>query len=221
MSRLNEFFKSVLAGVFIGLGAFASQIGGIYGGKIAVAIIFPIGLILVLATGSNLFTGKCLLIESVLDGDAKGWHMALKLALYWILNFAGALEIALVLKVSELAPDNLKEIFISLAENKYSITPYVLFIRGILCNCCVCLAVLCYSKMSVIGAFIPTFLFVLCGFEHSIANMFYVPMAILYGANLTIGNLLLDILLPVTLGNLVGGFLIGTIRHVYKEANWL
>ena len=96
-------------------------------------------------------------------------------------------------------------------------------LRGVLCNFLVCIAVWMSqvgesAAEKFIGLYGPIFVFVLCGFEHSIANMFYLPAGIFLGANVGWGGFLLSNLLPVTLGNIVGGCLVGIVyRAVYLK----
>ena len=202
------------AGMFIALAGVGATFGNIYGGKIAGACIFTAGLAMVVVAGSELFTGNNLMVMALFDRKIK-FHQLLK---NWILvffgNFLGALFVASIAAVSGTF-DNIPDTVIATATAKVNLGFFEAFLKGIMCNFLVCIAVWMATAAKTVqgkiaAVFLPIILFVLCGFEHSIANMFYIPAGIITGVinNLpapTIANFLLDNLLPVTLGNIVGG----------------
>lgn len=207
----------IFAGMFIALAGVGATFGNIYGGKIVGACVFTAGLAMVVVAGSELFTGNNLMIMALLDGRI-GF---LKLMKNWILvfigNLIGAVFVAVVVSVSGLF-DSVAETVVATATAKVNIGIFEAILRGVMCNFLVCIAVwMAFSADSVGGkiaaVFLPVMLFVLCGFEHSVANMFYIPAGMMMGAingvaapgitAFLVGNLI-----PVTLGNIIGGAVI-------------
>lgn len=228
------FLLAVLAGFFIGMGGAASTtathaLANAATARIVSGMLFPFGLIMVIFTGSELFTGNCLMTISVLSHRASLWGMVRNLAVVYLGNFAGALALAAACAFSgqmNLSGGMLAAAAIRTAAAKCSLPFGGAVVLGALCNILVCAAVLCAISAKsapgkAIGAFLPVCFFVVCGFEHSVANMYYIPaglfalsvpkyaaLAIKAGvdtAGLTWGGFLLRNLLPVTLGNLLGG----------------
>ena len=204
----------IFAGMFIALAGVGATFGNLYGGKIAGACIFTAGLAMVVVAGSELFTGNNLMIMALFNRKIK-LHQLLKNWLFVFLgNFIGAVFVAAVVAISG-AFDNIPDTVIATATAKVNLGFFEAVLKGVLCNFLVCIAVwMSFAASTVSGkilaVFLPVMLFVLCGFEHSIANMFYVPAGIITGAvhNLTaptIAEFLLGNLLPVTLGNIIGG----------------
>ena len=220
----------IFAGMFIALAATGATFGNIYGGKIAGACIFTAGLAMVVIAGSELFTGNNLMLTALFAGKIG----LLKLLKNWFFvflgNFLGAIFIAALVTLSGVF-NPVSDTVITTAIAKTSLPFFEALLRGILRNVLVCIAVwMAFSANSVQGkiaaVFLPVMLFVLCGFEHSIANMFYIPAGILQGAFTgatapTISAFLLHNLLPVTLGNLIGGAIIvaSTYYLIYHRKN--
>lgn len=206
----------ILAGIFIALAGVGASIGSFYGGKLAGALIFPIGLAMVIIAGSELFTGNNLMIMSWIRGEITIGKLLRNWALVFIGNFVGASLVALLVVYSGVL-DSLSDSVIATAVTKNNFSFIEALIRGILCNFLVCIAVWMATSAKtasgkIIALFGPVFLFVLCGFEHSVANMFYGPAGIFMSIknsitpeNLSIGSFLLNNLLPVTVGNILGG----------------
>ena len=204
----------VFAGMFIASAGVGATFGNVYGGKIAGACIFTAGLAMVVVAGSELFTGNNLMLMALFNGRIG----LLKLLKNWLLvflgNFIGALFIAAITTLSGIF-NQASEAVIATAIAKTNLTFFEAILRGVLCNVLVCIAVwMSFGATTVQGkiaaVFLPVMLFVLCGFEHSVANMFYIPAGILEGAFTgtaapTIGAFLLHNLLPVTIGNIIGG----------------
>lgn len=224
----------MMAGIFISLGAVGSNTvsavvenGSI--AKLLCGLVFPTGLTMVLLAGSELFTGNCLMIISLLEKEITLKAMLKNWVLVYIGNFIGAiLVVFLVYGGGQLDLFNgmLAVNTIKVAASKCSLTFLKAFCLGILCNLLVCIAVwVSFAAKNVTGKiaglFLPIMLFILCGFEHSIANMYYGMAGLLADSNgayhaaavesvsnisnLTAGNFFLMNLLPVTLGNIVGG----------------
>lgn len=205
------------AGMFIALAATGATFGNIYGGKIAGACIFTAGLVMVVVAGSELFTGNNLMLAGFLASKITFRQLLKNWALVYLGNFLGALFIAALVTVSGVF-DQSTDVVINTAVAKTSLPFFEALLRGILCNVLVCIAVwMSFSANTVTGkiaaTFFPVMLFVLSGFEHSVANMFYIPAGMLEGtftgaAIPTIDSFLFSNLLPVTLGNLIGGAII-------------
>ncbi len=243
---------SFLAGAFIAFGAESSNMATFgllfnpvtFGlGKCLAGVIFAAGLIMVILAGGELFTGNSLMVAAAIDKKIK-WSALLK---NWIIvyigNFIGAVFIAWLMNQSGLfgsGSDLLGGMTVKIAVGKCSLSFAKAFILGILCNWLVCLAVwMCTGADSTIGKifsiFFPIWVFVTSGFEHSIANMYYIPAGLFAKANaafinasglteealskLTWSGFFIDNLIPVTLGNIVGGaiFVAGIYYLVYRE----
>ena len=218
-SKLTAFkmlLLGILAGMFIALAGAGSILGNVYGGKLIGALIFPIGLIMVVIAGSELFTGNNLMIIALLRKKITLRKLLKNWLLVYIGNFVGAAIIALLAVYSGVLNDATDTV-VTTATNKIDLSFIEALIRGILCNVLVCLAVwMAAGAKTMIGKiaaiFGPIMLFVLCGFEHSVANMFYGPAGIIMSARsdiaiegLSAGSFLLNNLLPVTIGNIIGG----------------
>lgn len=208
-----------LAGAFIAFAGVAASIGGALGGKLASATIFPIGLTMVLLAGSELFTGNCLFLMPLLRRNITAGHMLRNWVAVYLGNLLGSVAVAfLVVQCGAL--DGIAEAAVAAAVTKAALPFGVALLRGVLCNFLVCLAVwMAFCAQSaggkVVSLFGPILLFVLCGFEHSVANMYYIPAGIFLAENGEVTWLSLwQNLLPVTLGNMVGGCGLGGILYL-------
>lgn len=231
---LSTALLGILAGVFIGLGAvFCTLVTtGIDTGfgltKLLGGLVFCLGLILVVVAGAELFTGNSLLTMSFISGRTSLARLAKNWGIVYFANLAGALAlVGLMFYTNQWAFSGygVGANALLTANAKVNLGFGEALVRGILCNFLVCLAVwLCFSARTVAGKILaiifPITAFVACGFEHSIANMYFIPMGILMTgqpavlgaagitseavANLTwagfVGNLV-----PVTIGNVIGG----------------
>jgi len=229
LPKFKMLILAVLAGVFIalaGVGATAAAVTveSASIGKLIGAVIFPAGLAMVLIAGSELFTGNSLLVIPLLDRKISFGGMIKNWVIVYIGNFIGAVLIAALVVYGHtfsLFGDGLAQSAVSIAESKVAISFTDGLIRGVLCNVLVCIAVwMSFAAKSVsgkiIGLFFPIMLFVLCGYEHCVANMYYIPAGIFAAAEYSIaadglnwGTFLLNNLLPVTIGNILGGGLVG------------
>ena len=204
----------IFAGMFIALAGVGATFGNIYGGKILGACIFTAGLAMVVVAGSELFTGNNLMIMALFDRKIKLCHMLKNWLLVFLGNFLGAIFVAAVVSVSGLF-DSVADTVVATANAKANLSFFEAAVRGMMCNFLVCIAVWMATAATtvsgkIIAIFLPIMLFVLCGFEHSIANMFYIPSGMIMGAIQdliapSIADFLLNNLLPVTLGNIIGG----------------
>lgn len=239
----------LLAGVYVGLGGFLMTVvtsdlavhWGFGMARLMGGSVFSLGLILVILVGAELFTGNNLMIIGLLSkritlsGMLKNW------AVSFTTNFAGSLMLVALVFLSQLWLLNNAEIgatMVKIAVAKVNLDFWTAFWRGVGCNFLVCaavwLAVSGEDNISrILGIYFPITAFVALGFEHSIANMFLIPMGILAAAqpsvtpllgslNLTHLNwtdFLVGNLLPVTLGNIVGGaLLVGAVYwYIYAK----
>ncbi len=224
----------ILAGFFIGMGATVTDTAGATltsasVGKIVSGLLFPFGLIMVILTGSELFTGNCLITISCLEKKADLAGMLRNWLFVYVGNLIGSLLLAAADAFSgmmNLGGNAVAVNAMKVASGKCALTFGDAFVLGILCNILVCVAVMqaLSSKTTVgraLGAYLPIAFFVIAGFEHSVANMTYISMGLfakmvpaytesaaaagLDLSALTWGNFFLKNLLPVTLGNIVGG----------------
>ena len=240
-SILNTLLLGVLAGVYIGFGAaLATLVGHDAASKVGVGIaqllvgaVFSVGLMLVVVAGAELFTGNNLMIASALGKEYGYSRLLSRWALVFAANFVGAVAFALIMYETglwKMASGAVGAKAIAIALAKVSLPWGEAFFRGIGCNWLVCLAVwMALSAKEVAGkilaVFFPIAAFVALGFEHCVANMYFIPMGLFLkgtaaaggfapGAldSLTWGRFLTANLVPVTLGNMVGGALfVGSI----------
>ena len=231
---------SFMAGVFIALASVGSNIishniEDIGLAKYLAGLIFPSGLILVVVAGAELFTGNNLISVALLAGKVKWSKYLGNLSLVWLGNLIGSVFIALLIYMSgqlDYSEGLLGAYTIKVASTKTSLSFTQAFTSGILCNLLVCLAVwMSYAAKDIAGKvlaiFFPIWLFIASGYEHSVANMYYLSAGLMAKSsssfaikaanelevssdilnNLSIVNAFTDNLIPVTLGNLVGGAL--------------
>ncbi|MDZ8119980.1 formate/nitrite transporter family protein [Pontiella agarivorans] len=240
---ISAFFLAVQAGSFIALGgafytlAITGSTMGFGMTKLIGGLAFSLGLILVIVAGADLFTGDTLVVMGCLSKKVKISRMLKGWVFVFLGNLVGSLAMLLLFHLSGQWTDHGGVIgakAVSIANYKVSHTFTAAFVSGMLCNILVCLAIwLCYSSRSVtdkiLSIIFPITAFVAMGFEHSIANMYLIPAGLilksnpdivsqLHGAdlsNLTLQGFLLNNLLPVTVGNMVGGALfVGTIYWI-------
>jgi formate/nitrite transporter len=209
----------LLAGVFIAFGAMYFTLvmtgteAGLGPARLLGGVAFSLGLILVLVGGAELFTGNNLIVMAWAERKVTTAQIARNWTLVYLANFVGSVGAAVLVAWSgtlALGDGAVAATAIRIAEGKVALPFFEAFVRGILCNTLVCLAVwLCYAAHDVPGKVLaivfPISAFVALGFEHSVANMYLIPVAMLAGAEtVTIAGFLHN-LVPVTLGNVVGG----------------
>lgn len=224
MSAFKMLILGIFAGMFIGFAGIASTtasatIENPSIARLVSACVFPAGMAMVLVAGSELFTGNNLIIIAVLEKKVSVLAMLKNWLFVFAGNFIGAAFVAVMVvyaHVPDLFEKRLAEKMIATSLFRVNQSFPEAFIRGILCNFLVCIAVwAAFAAKKVSGkllmSFWPVMLFVLCGFEHSIADIYFGISGILtaheYGiaAGPDMGSFLLNNLLPVTLGNIVGG----------------
>jgi formate transporter len=218
----------VLAGGFIGFGAlFATLIlsdsslsFGIM--RLLAGVVFSLGLILVVVAGAELFTGNNLLVMACVARRITVSKMLANCAIVYVANFIGAAGLAAVVALSghaQMGGGAVGRTAVAIAAAKVALPFWEAFFRGVLCNVLVCLAV--WVAMAgrtvadkILAIVFPIAAFVAAGFEHSVANMYFIPLGIFLHADIGMAGLWHN-LLPVTLGNLAGGAgLVGLVYHV-------
>ncbi|MFP3899105.1 MAG: formate/nitrite transporter family protein [Dehalococcoidia bacterium] len=240
---LSTVFLGLLAGFFIGLEAafftlVSTDIGMGFGvGRLLGGLAFSLGLILVVVAGAELFTGNSLIVAPWLSTRVSGSALLRNWVIVYFANFAGALVlVAMIYYARFWALDSYgvgaQALAIASAKTNLAFVPALC--RGILCNVLVCLAVwLCLAGRSVmdkvLAVIFPIAAFVACGFEHSIANMFFIPVGmamagraeVVQASGLTAAQIasvtplgLIGNLVPVTIGNLIGGTSVGVVYWV-------
>ncbi len=229
----TAFFLAVQAGSFIAFGAaFFTSVThdsalGVGLTKLIGGMVFSLGLVLVIIAGADLFTGDTLMVMGCFTGKIKVRQMLRGWAFVFLGNLVGALAIVAMVYFSGHWMGHGGAIgakALAIANAKVNLTFTQALASGMLCNILVCLAIwLCYSSRSVtdkiLSILFPITAFVAMGFEHSIANMYFIPaglllkskpeiVALLGGmdlSGLTVSGFLLNNLLPVTIGNMLGG----------------
>lgn len=245
------FVLAVLAGMYIafggvfstvvGTGAIATWPHGIV--KLLQGIVFSLGLILVIVGGAELFTGNILMVIPLMQKKISFVHLLRNWLIVYFGNFVGSIIIAIFIFFAgsyKNADGAIGITMFTIAGSKLQYAFSQAFFLGILCNMLVCLAVwLCYSARSttdkILSILFPISAFIAAGFEHSVANMYLIPVALItqqfdpsflantgiQNTSLTWSNFLLGNLLPVTLGNIIGGgIFVGCVYYLaYKSHN--
>lgn len=231
---LTTFTLAILAGGFIALGAmFATNTAAgssvlPYGvAKLLTGLVFCLGLILVIVGGAELFTGNNLIVMAWASGKVSTRSLLRNWVIVYIGNFVGSIGTALLALWSKqytFGGGAVGETALKIATGKANLDFFQALALGVLCNALVCLAVwLTFSARSTIdkiaSIIFPITAFVAAGFEHSIANMYFIPFGLLIKSfdpafvaekgldltNLTWSNFLVNNLVPVTIGNIIGG----------------
>lgn len=225
LSAFKMLILGIFAGMFIGFAGISATTGGATVenaslSKLISACLFPAGMAMVIVAGSELFTGNNLIILAVLEKKVKWYEMLKNWFFVFIGNFIGATFVAALVvmgHVPDLFGGRLAQSVVNSAMSRVNMSFGDAFVKGILCNILVCIAIwAAFAAKTVSGkllmSFWPVMTFVLCGFEHSIADIYFCMAGIFtageYGIaaeGLTVGSFLLKNLLPVTLGNIVGG----------------
>lgn len=243
----------IMAGAFIALGAAGSNvamhnISNVGVSRLVGGCIFPVGLMMIVFVGGELFTGDCLMGNAFLAKKCTALDVVRLLVVVWFANLAGSLMIALLVFASGqlgFSGGILGAFTIKVAYGKATIAPGAAVASGILCNIFVCGAVLLANSAKnaagkVWGIFFPIMIFVVSGYEHCVANMYYIPAGILAASNpayvatagelygltpeaiasgLTWNNFFLHSSPWVTLGNILGGMVVMGFVYffVYKQ----
>jgi formate transporter len=246
---LSTLALAILAGAFIALGCIFFTVSQTSGGatipwgvsRVIGGLTFSLGLILVVVGGAELFTGNNLIVMAWASRRLSTWRLIRNWIIVYAGNMVGAMATALVVfwgQHYEMAKGTVGVTALNIGLGKVNLDFSQAIILGILCNALVCMAIwLTYSARTVFGRIaaiiFPISAFVAAGFEHCVANMYFIPYAILVktgapdtfwqtaGASavnferLTWGRFFLNNLLPVTIGNMIGGvFFVGLVYWV-------
>ncbi len=219
LAFLPTLMLGILAGAFIAFGAMFYTVtitrmeGGFGAVRLLGGLVFSLGLVLVIVGGAGLFTGNCLMVMVWADKKVSASELLRNWGIVYLGNFIGFVGSAVLVHFTgtlSLGDGAVQSTAIAIVEGKAALPFLDAFLRGILCNVLVCLAVwMSFAAHHVAGKILaivlPITAFVALGFEHSIANMYFIPVAMLAGAeNLDVAGFIGN-LLPVTLGNIVGG----------------
>lgn len=230
----SVFVLGILGGAYIGFGGLFSMVvifdfpahWGIGLKKLFMGGAFSLGLVLVVVAGAELFTGNNLMVSSVMSKKISLAMMLQRLVVVYVANFVGALLLVILFYYSnlwKLGDSVMGAKTVAIAANKVSMSFFEALVKGVGCNWLVCLAVwMAYAARQTISKILSVMLpvtgFVAIGFEHCIANMYFIPAGILLNQlhtfavpehialfNLNWGAFVTKNLIPVTLGNLLGG----------------
>lgn len=234
MGFIQTLTLGVLAGAFIAFGAmfFTLVITGSELGfgptRLLGGMAFSLGLVLVIIGGAELFTGNSLIVLGVADGRVSAAQLLRNWSIVYLENLIGALGCAGLVHLSgtlDVGGGAVGANAVAIAQSKLALTPLEAFTRAILCNVLVCLAVwMCFAAHSVSGKvpviLFPITAFVALGFEHSVANMYMIPVGMLHGGVIDTGAFLTNLAI-VTAGNVVGGGLLVALVYwlVYLRAD--
>lgn len=225
MATTRLLTQAIVAGCYIALGGTLSLLVGqgfseaAAGNpalpKLLSGAMFPIGLILIVVLGGELFTGNnALLMPGCIKGEFSLSTVGRNWLFVYLGNLVGALSFAYVMVhfAGLSATDPWHSAIINMAEAKCALPWGVAFVKGIGANWCVCLAVwLALSGHTLLekmaGCWLPVMAFVALGYEHCVANMFFIPLGMMEGADVSIYSFITANLIPATLGNIVGGAL--------------
>lgn len=227
---------AIMGGIFIALGGLLTVV--VAGGmpnvarediglvKFVAGALFPVGLIMVSVAGADLFTSDCAGMTLASMQKKTLWTDLLKVwVLSYVFNFIGSQCVAyfMAYKTGILNTDMVNYLT-GLANGKLKYSWDTVFLKGIGANALVCLGTwMGYAGKDImgksIGIWVPVMLFVTLGYEHSIANMFFIPTAIYSGADITWSHFIIDNLIPATIGNIVGGavFIGMAFGYVYNK----
>jgi formate transporter len=225
LSTSDLLVRSILSGAILGVATSLAFTGAFTTGQPLVgAIIFPVGLIIIVLLGLELVTGSFALVPlPFLRGEATGGAVIANWGWVFLGNLIGSVAYGVLIAIAltnmgAIEPAGVAARIVAAAEAKttgYAAFGFAglvtAFVKGMLCNWMVCLAVvLAMTTTSTLGkiatAWMPVFIFFAQGFEHSVVNIFLIPTGMILGAKVTVADWWLWNQVPVTLGNLVGGF---------------
>lgn len=245
LKRSKMIALGILAGMFIAAGGVTANtavhsISNVGLARVLAGAVFPIGLLMIVLVGGELFTGNCLMVMAALDKRIPASLFIRNLVIVFFSNLAGALIMDVLIYYSgnlDISGGALGAYTLKVAVDKVHITPLRGVASGLLCNFLVCMAILKGAAAKevagkIMATWFPIFVFVTDGFEHIVANMYFIPIGILaksnplyvakaqelYGINAQQLNSLniigtLKNFIPVTLGNLLGGMFIGFMLY--------
>lgn len=222
MSFEKRILMSIMAGLYIALGAQGFIIT--YENTFLRAAVFPVGLMLIVIVGGELFTGNCLMTFAYIQKKFSFKDYAKTLMQVFFGNFIGALIVIILLFFGGVYENPiLAETIINIAKAKVSLSFMEALCKGILCNILVSLGVWFATTAKdttgrLLGCWFPVMLFVLCGYEHCVANMFYLPLGKILDPSISIGQIINNFI-PVTIGNFIGGGIL--VPMVYHKIHYI
>ena len=207
---------SFMAGVFIALGAVGNIVSsadlyltnqGL--AKFVGASVFPVGLIVIILLGYELFTSNCMIICGVYDKQVTVFAYIKNLILVLFFNFLGCLFVAYITAKTHTLSQSGQALLFSMAEHKVHAGAFDIVLKGIMCNILVCGASIsayaCKDAISkIFSVWFPIMLFIILGYDHIVANMLYLPTAYMLNADITVSQILYDFLFA-GIGNFIGG----------------
>lgn len=238
------FVLAFFAGVLVALGAIASStaaqgVADTGTARFITGAIFPIGLMMVVLLGTELFTGNALMVTAAMDKLITWPALLRNWVVVYLGNFAGAIMMAALMAFFgqlNIGGGTLAAYTVKIAAAKCSLPWMDAFVLGIFCNLLVCIAIYLGNTANdtsgkILGLFFPVFGFVIAGFEHCVANMYYIPAGIFALMNpeyswiaadpvfsnidvVNFASFIFNNLIPVTLGNIIGGACVGVIMYV-------
>lgn len=238
------FVLAFFAGVLVALGAIASStaaqgVADTGTARFITGAIFPIGLMMVVLLGTELFTGNALMVTAAMDKLITWPALLRNWVVVYLGNFAGAIMMAALMAFFgqlNIGGGTLAAYTVKIAAAKCSLPWMDAFVLGIFCNLLVCIAIYLGNTANdtsgkILGLFFPVFGFVIAGFEHCVANMYYIPAGIFALMNpeyswiaadpvfsnidvVNFSSFIFNNLIPVTLGNIIGGACVGVIMYV-------
>jgi formate transporter len=241
---LSLIMLGLLAGAFIGLGGMCFVLVksdaslGFAMGQLLGGLAFCLGLLLVVVAGAELFTGNNLLVMAWADGLITSKELLRNWLVVCLANFVGAAGLAVIVYLSghpEMNDGAVAATYLQIAKAKSELSFSAAFFKGLMCNVLVCLAVwMAFAGRSVtdkaVAIVFPITAFVAAGFEHSVANMYFFPMAMLLEQDIGITGMAQMIswssffanIVPVILGNLIGGgVLVALVYHLIYGRNMM
>ncbi|MEW6690785.1 MAG: formate/nitrite transporter family protein [Pseudomonadota bacterium] len=218
LTLLQTAMLGVLAGAFIGFGALyftlvaADASLGFAATRLLGGLVFSLGLVLVVVGGAELFTGNNLMVMAWADGKITAAEVLRNWVVVYLANAVGAVGLALTVYLANHGAMNggaVGAAYVKIAAAKTALPFAEAFFKGVLCNVLVCLAVwLAMAGHTVVDKIVaivlPISAFVAAGFEHSVANMYFIPLGMLLAGEANWAGLAAN-LVPVTLGNILGG----------------
>lgn len=227
--------SSFLAGAYVAMGglfslligfgfpALSAEAPGLQ--RLLSGLVFPLGLMLVVFAGAELFTGNNAVLVPGALGRRYGWSKVVRnWGLVYVGNLIGSVFFAVVMVwlPGILSHETWQTAAVHVAEAKTAMPWLTVFLRGVGANWLVCLALWLGLSANdtagrLLGLFFPVMCFVAIGYEHSVANMFFIPLGMLHGASVTVSEFVFANLIPSTLGNIVGGgvFVGGLYWYLY------
>lgn len=230
------------AGMIIGFGAVASStaahaLGDVGMVRLVTGLVFPVGLCMVVILGTELFTGNALMVTAALEKKISWGGLLRNWGLVYVGNFIGAIVLAVLMAnfgQFDIGGQAVAVYTAKVAAAKNSLPWMNALVLGIFCNILVCIAVYVGNSAQdttgkIFGLYLPILAFVAAGFEHCVANMYYIPAGIfaymnpaytqlitdagINAAMLDFGTFITANLIPVTIGNIVGGVLVGLLMY--------